>query len=71
MQQPSLDVLMREINSKYELVVAAAKRGRKLTEGEQPPAGEKSLKPVSIALNEIASGKLRIDRSPSRPKARA
>lgn len=69
MQQPSLDVLMDKVNSKYELVVAAAKRGRMLTEGEQPRPDEKSLKPVSIALNEIASGKLTLDRSPYRPKA--
>jgi DNA-directed RNA polymerase subunit omega len=60
MQQPSLDVLMRKVTSKYELVVAAAKRGRMLTEGEQPQTDEKHLKPVSIALNEIADGRLTI-----------
>ncbi len=69
MQQPSLDVLMQKVNSKYELVVAAAKRGRMLTEGEQPQADEKQLKPVSVALNEIASGKLLIVRSQRRPRA--
>jgi DNA-directed RNA polymerase subunit omega len=61
MQQPSLDVLMRRVSSKYELVVAAAKRGRSLTEGEQYQGDEKQLKPVSIALNEIADGRLTID----------
>jgi DNA-directed RNA polymerase subunit omega len=57
-QQPSLDVLMHMIPSKYELVVAVAKRGRMLTEAEQPQSLERQLKPVSIALNEIAEGKL-------------
>jgi DNA-directed RNA polymerase subunit omega len=61
MQQPSLDVLMRRVSSKYELVVAAAKRGRMLTEGDQSQSDEKQLKPVSIALNELASGRLTID----------
>ncbi|MGD0621257.1 MAG: DNA-directed RNA polymerase subunit omega [Thermacetogeniaceae bacterium] len=60
MQQPSLDVLMKKVSSKYELVVAAAKRGRMLTEGEQPRADERQIKPVSIALNEIADGRLLI-----------
>jgi DNA-directed RNA polymerase subunit omega len=50
---------MQKVSSKYELVVAAAKRGRMLTEGgEQPQSDERQLKPVSIALNEIAEGKL-------------
>jgi DNA-directed RNA polymerase subunit omega len=60
MQQPSLDVLMRKVASKYELVVAASKRGRMLTEGGQSQADGKQLKPVSIALNEIADGRLTI-----------
>jgi DNA-directed RNA polymerase subunit omega len=68
MQQPSLDVLIQKVSSKYELVVAAAKRGRMLTEREQPQADEKTLKPVSIALNEIADGQLLIDRPPYRPR---
>ena len=69
MQQPSLDVLMRKVDSKYELVVAAAKRGRMLTEGEQPPqTDERQLKPVSIALNEIADGRLLIVRSHRRQR---
>jgi DNA-directed RNA polymerase subunit omega len=58
MQQPSLDVLMQKIPSRYELVVAAGKRGRMLTDVKHPQSDERQLKPVSIALNEIAEGKL-------------
>jgi DNA-directed RNA polymerase subunit omega len=68
MQQPSLDVLMRKVASKYELVVAAAKRGRMLTEGDNCP-DDRALKPVSVALQEIADDKLLIDRPRSRPRA--
>lgn len=68
MQQPSLDVLIKKVSSKYELVVAAAKRGRMLTEGEQAQTDEKTLKPVSIALGEIAEGRLLINRAPYRPR---
>jgi DNA-directed RNA polymerase subunit omega len=77
MQQPSLDVLMRKVDSKYELVVAAGKRGRMLTDEKQLKpvsialneiAEGKQLKPVSIALNEIAEGKLLIVHSQRRQK---
>jgi DNA-directed RNA polymerase subunit omega len=60
MQQPSLDLLMQKMDSKYELVVAVAKRARKLTEAEEASGDEHAMKPVSIALDEIASGDLRI-----------
>lgn len=66
MQQPSLDVLMKSVESKYELVVAAAKRARMLTEINR--SGESSLKPVSIALEEISQGKLWIERPKSKLK---
>ena len=32
MNQPGLDVLMKSVDSKYTLVVVAAKRARQLTE---------------------------------------
>jgi len=55
--------LTARLDSKYGLVVAAAKRARELTNGGKPtteiPADMK--KPVSIALEEIAKGKLDID----------
>ena len=55
MNKPSLDVLMDKIDSKYTLVVAAAKRARAITEEEAGVVDSKSRKSVSIALNEIAS----------------
>ncbi len=62
MRQPSLDILMKRVESKYELVVAAAKRARRLTEMSQAKGEELPLKAVSIALEEIADGKLYIER---------
>ncbi|CEO89403.1 DNA-directed RNA polymerase subunit omega [Syntrophaceticus schinkii] len=35
MKQPSFDLLLDKVESKYELVVAAAKRARVLTENKQ------------------------------------
>jgi DNA-directed RNA polymerase subunit omega len=58
MHQPSLDVLMEKMDSKYELVVCAARRARMLTEKSEIQADGRAMKPVSVALEEIATGKL-------------
>lgn len=61
MRQPSIDELMNKTDSKYALVVAAAKRARMLTDGVPPLVQEredKGFKPVSLALEEIADGKV-------------
>jgi len=63
MEQPSLDIMMKSVDSKYTLVVAAAKRARMLTEGHQPLVNSKSKKPVTIALEEIAANRIRYERT--------
>jgi DNA-directed RNA polymerase subunit omega len=63
MRQPSIDKLTDRLDSKYGLVVATAKRARELTNGGRPAVAvtQDMKKPVSIALEEIANGKLDID----------
>lgn len=57
MLYPPLEDLMSRVDSKYTLVVAAAKRARDLMAGKDQPRIEPySNKPVSIALEEIAAG---------------
>ncbi|MGA8942061.1 MAG: DNA-directed RNA polymerase subunit omega [Thermoactinomyces sp.] len=56
MLYPSIDLLMTKSDSKYSLVVLAAKRARKLLDGESQQIQPKSKKYVGIALEEIASG---------------
>lgn len=63
MRQPSLDVLMSKVDSKYTLVVAAAKRARSLMEEPDFEQKYQGVKPVSIALDEIAQGKFRFERT--------
>lgn len=65
MKQPSLDVLMRHVDSKYTLVVAAAKRAREITEGSHKLVETESYKPVSLALEEIANDKITYERTKS------
>ncbi|MFZ5755081.1 MAG: DNA-directed RNA polymerase subunit omega, partial [Bacillota bacterium] len=64
MRQPSLDILMGKMESKYALVVAAAKRARLLTDGAETLINvtpNEANKPVSIALEEIAAGKINVE----------
>jgi DNA-directed RNA polymerase subunit omega len=55
---PPLDVLLNKVDCKYTLVVFAAKRARELMSGDSPLVESKSNKPVTVALEEIAQGKI-------------
>lgn len=59
---PSIDKLMTKVDSKYTLVIAAAKRARMLNENAPRLVESKSLKDVSVALEEIAEGKISYER---------
>lgn len=52
---PSIDSLIRKVDSKYSLVIVAAKRARELQEIEQAPQ-EIRKKPVTQALEELEAG---------------
>jgi DNA-directed RNA polymerase subunit omega len=66
--KPPLEELLEQVGSKYALVIVASKRARQLKEGVLPLVDIDSTNPVSIALEEIATGKVRVDESqaPSR-----
>lgn len=61
MRQPSLDILLSKVDSKYTLVLAAAKRARALMEDPEFEENANGVKPVSVALEEIAGGKYRFE----------
>lgn len=54
---------MLKVDSKYTLVVAAAKRGRELMDGRPALVESRAHKPVSIALEEIQSGRIGFERT--------
>jgi DNA-directed RNA polymerase subunit omega len=60
MNRPTLDELMARIDSKYSLVVVAAKRARVFTETDSG-SSKKEIKPVTRALREIAEGLIRFE----------
>ncbi len=58
-QDITLDELMQKVDSRYTLVVLAAKRARQLTEKKvEDNNGTAVRKPVTEALREIACGKV-------------
>ncbi len=65
MKQPSLDKLLEYVDSKYTLVVAAAKRAREITEGGSKLIESDSYKPVTVALEELAQKKITYERTKS------
>jgi|GEM_PF-497601 len=56
-----LDDLPEDIDSKYRLVIIAAKRSKQLHRGAQPLTVSKALKPASIALDEIFAKKVKFE----------
>lgn len=54
MLYPSINEIREKVDSKYTLVILAAKRSRDITEGIPKLTEEDVDKPVSIAANEIA-----------------
>lgn len=63
LNQPPLDVLLEKADSRYTLVVAAAKRARQLVEGSPPLIKTNTDKPVTIALQEIGEDKIKYERT--------
>jgi DNA-directed RNA polymerase subunit omega len=59
---PSIDQLLAKVDSKYTLVIMAAKRGRQIRDGSKPTVECGSRKEVSIALHEIVSGNVEYER---------
>lgn len=65
MNKPTLDELMEKVDSRYTLVVIAAKRARILTEQSNAKADKSADKPVTTAFKEIAMNKINYLRATS------
>jgi DNA-directed RNA polymerase subunit omega len=62
MLYPSIDEIMKKVDSKYSLVVGASKRARALREGAKTHIEKpRSHKQVGIALEEIYLGHVEIE----------
>lgn len=61
--KPGIGELSEKVDSRYTLVVEAAKRARELISGAEPLVDGKERKPVSIAIDEINRGLLTYHRN--------
>lgn len=65
---PTLKTLLEKVDSKYTLVVAVSKRARQLVDGQPKLTKVTSNKPVTVAVNEIAEGKVIYERNTNKPE---
>lgn len=59
--KPSVTELLTKANNRYELVIATARRARQIAAGDEPMTDVKEESPVTLAANEIAEGKVKIE----------
>lgn len=48
------------VNSRYSIVMATSKRARQIIAGEDPLVEGKNQKPLSLAIEELNQGKIKI-----------
>lgn len=65
---PSADTIEDRVGSRYSLVVLAAKRAKQIKEGSPVLIDTLSTNPLTIALEEIAAGKVTIQPAVSIPE---
>lgn len=59
MQDISIDELIGMVNSRYSLVTVISKRARQIIAGDDPLVLTKTIKPVSVAIEEFYDGKIK------------
>lgn len=50
----------KAVNSRYSIVMATSKRARQLINGEDALVGDDARKPLSVAIDELNEGKIKI-----------
>lgn len=58
MVTPSINTLLDKVDSRYTLVVLAAKRARQILDGDEVKVAVKSTRDVTNALAEVAEGSI-------------
>lgn len=48
------------VNSRYSIVMAASRRARQIIDGDEPLVAGKDSKPLSLAVEELNQGKIKI-----------
>jgi DNA-directed RNA polymerase subunit omega len=65
---PSADTIEEKVGSRYSLVILAAKRAKQIKEGAPVLIDTASTNPLTIALEEIAAGKVTVNAAGLAPR---
>ncbi len=60
---PSIDQILDKVDSRYSLVILAAKRARQLRENQSSREDVAAFKEVSVALEEISKDRITFERT--------
>jgi len=60
---PSIDQLLDKVDSRYSLVILAAKRARQLRENQSSREDVATFKEVSVALEDISKDRITFERT--------
>lgn len=63
MVKPTVEELLKNVDNRFELVVATAKRARQLSKGEKALTNKEEASTVTLAADEIAEGKVNVIQS--------
>ncbi len=63
MVKPTVGELLKKADNRYELVIATARRARQIASGDKAKTSVKEESPVTLAANEIAEGKVVIQKN--------
>lgn len=65
MVKPTVRELLENVDNRFELVVATAKRARQLSKGDTPLVDKEEASTVTLAADEIAAGKVTVSKEES------
>lgn len=60
--KPSVTDLLKKVDNRYTLIVMVSKRARQIAAGRPVLTRVKSNKPVTLATNEVAEGKVTVEK---------
>ncbi len=63
MVKPTVSELLKKTDNKFKLVIATAKRARQISEGATVLTNKPDTSPVTLAADEIAEGKVSIEKT--------
>ncbi|WP_142414465.1 DNA-directed RNA polymerase subunit omega [Hathewaya massiliensis] len=62
MINPAIVNLLKNVDNRYSLIISTSKRARQIIDGDKKLIEIESIKPLTIAINEIDKGAITVQR---------